>query len=57
MFRVSDKFRVPLAIMDDWSIEAILDEVEANMWLFDHDNPPPPKNPSGPGGMGKLASM
>lgn len=54
MVRVSDKFRIPLAILDEWPVDAILDEAEVNMWLHDVDNPPPPPKATGPGGLGQL---
>ena len=40
MVRVSEKFRIPLAILDEWNIEAIMDEIEIHNYTHDVDNPP-----------------
>lgn len=42
MVRVAEKFRVPLSVLDEWDVEAILDEREVIAYLFDVDNPPAP---------------
>lgn len=39
MLRVAEKFRLPLATVDEWPVDAILDEVEAIAYLSDVDNP------------------
>jgi hypothetical protein len=40
MVRVAEKFRIPLAELDEWPIEVIMDEMEIIEFIADVDNPP-----------------
>ena len=40
MVRVSREFGIMLAELDEYPIEAIMDELEINAHLYDVDNPP-----------------
>lgn len=41
MLRVAEKFSIPLAALDEWPLDAILDEADVLGYLHDLDNPPP----------------
>ena len=39
--RVSEAFRIPLHVLDEeWTVDNILDEIEAILVRYDLDNPP-----------------
>lgn len=40
MLRISDKYRIPLREIDEWSLDDIFDEDDALRYLHDVDNPP-----------------